>query len=396
LLLDGLALRFTDGYAAGAPKLKEALAAFRQQDATAEEGLRWIWLPCLSAVDLWDDEAGAVLAARNVKLAREAGALAVLPLALTSRIAFHIFSAELNEATSLLEEFDVVTEATGSRVTPYGALLLAAWRGDEKHAVALIDDTVNDVSQRGEGMVLTVSAWAKALLFNGLCRYEDALAAAEQATAFPPDLCFSNWGLAELVEAAVRSQQPERATAALERLTALTQAAGTNWALGTEAAARALVTEGAASEEAYREAIDRLGRTKIRGSLARAHLIYGEWLRRENRRTDARHQLRTAHDMLSRIGAEAFAERARRELEATGETVRKRKSETRPGLTTQEAQIARLAGDGLTNPEIGAMLFLSTHTVEWHLRKVFTKLGVSSRRQLRGALATAVGSAPQA
>jgi ATP/maltotriose-dependent transcriptional regulator MalT len=244
--------------------------------------------------------------------------------------------------------------------------------------------------------VLTVSAWAKALLFNGLCRYEDALAAAEQATAFPPDLCFSNWGLAELVEAAVRSQQPERATAALERLTALTQAAGTNWALGTEAAARALVTEGAASEEAYREAIDRLGRTKIRGSLARAHLIYGEWLRRENRRTDARHQLRTAHDMLSRIGAEAFAERARRELEATGETVRKRKSETRPGLTTQEAQIARLAGDGLTNPEIGAMLFLSTHTVEWHLRKVFTKLGVSSRRQLRGALATAVGSAPQA
>jgi DNA-binding CsgD family transcriptional regulator len=395
LLLDGLAVRFTDGYTAGAPLLKRALAAFCDQDASAEEGLRWIWLPCLSAVDLWDDETGATLAARNVKLARDTGALAVLPLALTSRIAFHIFSAELGEAAALLEEFNVVTEATGNRVTPYGALLLAAWRGDGERAQTLIDGTVNEVARRGEGMVLTVSAWAKALLFNGLCRYDDALSAAEAAAHHPEDLCFSNWSLAELVEAAVRSGRPERAEDAFERLTELTQASGTNWALGTQAAARALLNDGPEAEDSYLEAIDRLGRTRIRGALARAHLIYGEWLRRENRRADARQQLRTAHDMLSSIGAGAFTERARRELEATGETVRKRRPQKRADLTTQEAQIARLAGDGLTNPEIAAMLFLSTHTVEWHLRKVFTKLGISSRKQLRrtvpGEVARALG-----
>jgi DNA-binding CsgD family transcriptional regulator len=382
LLLDGLALRFTDGYTASAPTLKRALAAFCDHDAAADEGLRWIWLPCLSAVDLWDDETGALLAARNVKLARESGALAVLPLALTSRIAFHIFSAELSEAAALLEEFNVVTEATGNRVTPYGALLLAAWKGEADRALPLIDGTVNEVARRGEGMVLTVSAWAKALLFNGLCRYNDALAAAESAANHPEDLCFSNWSLAELVEAAVRSGKPERAKAAYERLTELTDASGTDWALGTQAAASALLTDGPASERSHQEAIERLGRTRIRGALARAHLIYGEWLRREGRRVDARRQLRTAHDMLSSIGAEAFAERARRELEATGETVRKRQPLQRPDLTTQEAQIARLARDGLTNPEIGAMLFISTHTVEWHLRKVFAKLGISSRKDL--------------
>ena len=396
LLLDGLALRFTDGYAAGAPMLKQALASFCDQDTSAEDGLRWIWLPCLSAVDLWDDVAGAVLAARNVKLAREAGALAVLPLALTSRIAVHVFNAELAEAASLLEEFDVVTEATGSRVAPYGALLLAAWRGDEVQATALIDSTVNEVSRRGEGMWLTVSGWASALLYNGLGRYDDALAAAERATDHPEDLCFSNWSLAELVEAAVRSQQPERAADALQRLTRLTRASGTDWALGTEATARALLSDRSVAEDAYREAIERLGRTRMRGSLARAHLLYGEWLRREKRRVDAREQLRIAHEMLNRIGAEAFAERARRELQATGETVRKRKVEKRVELTAQEAQIARLAGDGLTNPEIGAQLFLSPHTVEWHLRKVFAKLGINSRKQLRATLTDAASAAAPA
>jgi DNA-binding CsgD family transcriptional regulator len=393
LLLDGLALRFTDGYTAGAPVLKRALNAFCEHDAGADDGLRWIWLPCLSAVDLWDDEAGSLLAARNVQLAREAGALAVLPLALTSRIAFHIFSAELNDAAALLEEFNVVTEATGNRVTSYGALLLAAWQGDEARAVTLIDDTVNESSRRGEGMALTVGEWAKALLFNGLCRYEKAMEAAEAAADRPEDLCFSNWSLGELVEAAVRSGQPERAKNAMNRLTELTTASGTDWALGTQAAARALLCAGAECEAAYQEAIERLGRTRIRGALARAHLTYGEWLRRENRRVDARQHLRTAHDILSRIGAGAFAERARRELEATGETARKREPQKQIDLTIQESQIARLARDGLTNPEIGAMLFLSTHTVEWHLRKVFAKLAISSRKQLRDVLVDPVATA---
>jgi DNA-binding CsgD family transcriptional regulator len=392
LLLDGLALRFTGGYAAGAPVLKEALAAFCHQDTSADEALRWIWLPCLSAVDLWDESSGAVLASRNVKLAREAGALAALPLALTSRIAVHVFNAELAEAASLLEEFDVVTEATGNRVAPYGALLLAAWQGDEAQALALIDQTLDEVARRGEGMVLTVGGWAKALLYNGLGRYEDAMIAAERVTDHPEDMCFSNWSLAELVEAAVRSHQRARAADALERLAGLTRASGTDWALGTEAASRALLSEGAAAEEAYREAIERLGRTRIRGSLARAHLLYGEWLRREDRRNDARRELRTAHGMLEQMGAGAFTERARRELQAAGETVRRRPVVNRVALTAQEAQIARLASDGLTNPAIGAQLFLSPHTVEWHLRKVFHKLGISSRKQLRGSLAEATAA----
>jgi DNA-binding CsgD family transcriptional regulator len=383
LLLDGLALRFTDGYAAGAPMLKQALAAFCDEDAPAEERLRWIWLPCLTAVDLWDDEAGAVLATRNVKLAREAGALAVLPLALTSRIASHVFNAELAEAASLLEEFDAVTEATGSPVAPYGDLLLAAWQGSEPQAVALIDNTVDELSRRGEGMVLTVSAWAKAVLYNGLGRYDDALAAAETATECTEELCFSNWGLAELVEAAVRCRQPERAVEALRRLTRLTRASGTNWALGTEAGSRALLSEGPAAEAAYREAIDRLGRTRIRGSLARAHLLYGEWLRRESRRVAARQQLMTAHDMFATYGMEAFADRAARELLATGEAVRKRTVESPSELTGQESQIVRLVRERLSNAEIADRLFISPRTVEWHLSKIFAKLQITSRRQLR-------------
>ena len=265
LLLDGLALRFTDGYAAGAPMLKRALTAFCEHQGTAEEGLRWIWLPCLSAVDLWDEETGALLAARNVKLARDAGALAVLPLALTSRIAFHIFNAELTEAAELLEEFNVVAEATGNRVTPYGALLLAAWQGDEARAIGTIDRAVDEASRRGEGMALTVGAWAKALLYNGLGRYEEALAAARSAADRQEDLCFSNWSLGELVEAAARSGRPELARNAMDRLTSLTRASGTDWALGTQAAALALLSEGTASEAAHREAIDRLSRTRLSG-----------------------------------------------------------------------------------------------------------------------------------
>ena len=194
------------------------------------------------------------------------------------------------------------------------------------------------------------------------------------------------WTLPELVEAAARGGDAELARDALERLAETTQPCGTDFALGIEARCRALLSDGAAADELYREAIERLGRTRLRPELARAHLLYGEWLRRENRRVDAREQLRTAHEMLVAIGMEAFAERARQELEATGEKVRKRTVETRDDLTAQERQIARLARDGLSNPEIGARLFLSPRTVEWHLRNVFAKLGIRSRRQLADAL----------
>jgi DNA-binding CsgD family transcriptional regulator len=225
------------------------------------------------------------------------------------------------------------------------------------------------------------------VLNNGHCRYDEALAAAEQGSEYPDELGLATWSMVELIEAAARTGSPERATSALRRLSQTTSASGTDWALGVEACSRALLSEGQSAERLYRKAIERLGRTRtrIRVALARAHLLYGEWLRRENRRVDARQQLRGAYEMLTTMGIDGFAERARRELLATGETVRKRTVETINELTAQEAQIARLAGDGRTNPEIGAQLFISPRTVEWHLRNVFTKLGISFRKELRGA-----------
>ena len=394
LLLDGLALLVTEGYAAGTPALRRALLAFRSQDISAEEGLSWLWLAGRAAMAVWDDETWHILASRHVTLARQAGALSELPLAVRSRILLHAHAGELEEGAALIAEAQAVADVTGSQLGPYGALAVAAWRGHEAETTELIQATMDGVTSRGEGRGVT-SQYAAALLYNGLGHYDKALAAAELVCEYD-DIGVLGWSLTELVEAAVRSSQPARASDALERLSQTTRASGTDWALGTEARSRALVSEGETAENCYREAIERLGRTRMRPAVARAHLLYGEWLRRENRRRDARAELRTAHGLFTTMGIEAFAERTRCELLATGDTVRKRTVETASELTAQEAHIARLAVDGRSNAEIGAQLFLSTRTVEWHLGKVYTKLGVGSRRELRQALASLGQADPQA
>ena len=276
--------------------------------------------------------------------------------------------------------------ATGSGFAPFAALRFRALQGREAEASALIANAIEQAVAGGQGMAATHAYWAAAVLYNGLGRYEEATSAARQATSNTFEPWISIWALVELVEAAARRGEAGLARDALERLAETTQPSGTDWALGVEARCRALLSHGAAADELYREAIDRLGCTQLRPELARAHLLYGEWLRRGSRRVDAREQLRTAHDLFAEIGMEAFAERARRELLATGEKVRKRSPETREELTPQETQIARLARDGLSNPEIGAQLFISARTVKYHLGKVFTKLGISSRSQLRRVL----------
>jgi len=385
LLLDGLALLITDGRAAATPLLKRAISAFRSPDLATDEALRWGWLAGRVAQTLWDDESWEVLCAQHVRLARQTGALTVLPISLRSRIFVHTFWGELDNGATLAAEARVVSDTIGTKLAAYGTVALAALRGGEAETSGMIEATIEDVTSRGEGMGLGISHFLAALLYNGLGRYAEALTAAESACEYE-DLGVFTWALAELVEAAARSGEREVADAALQRLSQSTLAGATDWALGVEARSRALVSDDDAAEPFYREAVERLGRTRVRVELARAHLLYGEWLRRANRRLDAREQLRSAHDMFAAMGAEGFCERARRELLATGETARKRTPETRDDLTAQEAQIARLAGDGRTNPEIGAELFISPRTVEWHLRKVFTKLDVSSRKQLRSAL----------
>jgi DNA-binding CsgD family transcriptional regulator len=294
----------------------------------------------------------------------------------------HLNAGELTAAAALLEEVEVIAEATGSPIAPYGAVALAAWRGREVEGLELMDACTKEVVSRGEGSALTAIGWARAQLYNSLGRYEDALVPAREAGAHSEELLFASWALVELIEAAVRSGDGALAADAFDRLSAATRASVTDWALGIEARSRALLSDGDAAGRLYREAIDRLGRTRVRVALARAHLLYGEWLRCERRRVDAREQLRTAHSMFDAMGAEAFAERARRELAATGERVREPTAEKRDELTPQEAQIARLARDGHTSREIGAQLFLSPRTVDWHLRKVFAKLGINSRKLL--------------
>ena len=386
LLLDGLAVLVAEGYPAGTPALRRALLAFRNTDISAQEGLSWLWLAGRAAMAVWDDETWHILASRHVKLARESGALSELPLAVRSRILLHAHSGELEEGAALIAEAQAVADATGSQLAPYGATGIAAWRGREAEATELIAANMAGVTTRGEGRGVT-SQYSAALLYNGLGRYDQALAAAERVCEYD-DIGVLGWSLTELIEAAVRSGQPGRASGPLERLSETTGASGTDWALGAEARSRALLSEGETAEKLYREAIERLDRTRMRPAAARARLLYGEWLRRENRRKDARAELRTAYDQLADMGIEAFAERARRELLATGDTVRKRTVETATELTPQEACIARLAVDGRTNVEIGTQLFLSTRTVEWHLGKVYGKLGVSSRRDLRRAMAS--------
>jgi DNA-binding CsgD family transcriptional regulator len=386
LLLDGLAVLTREGYVAGAPALKVALRAFRDERLADEDELRWMWLACRIARALADDEAWDELTARHLEIARRAGAFSALPVALTDRALVELFSGRIGVAMSLAAESDAVIDATGSHVTLRTSIVLANWRGRDAEAVALIEARRQDVLRRGEGLWLAATDWGSAIRYNGLGRYEDALAAAEQAADAARGLGPPILLLAELIEAAVRSGQTQRATGPLAQLAEIAHAAGTDWALGTYARAAAMLADGEAVERLYREAIARLSHVKTRATLARAHLLYGEWLRRQHRRVDAREQLRVAHTMLSDMGMEAFAERARRELQATGETVRKRTVETLDELTPQEVQVARLAADGQTNSEIGAQLFLSPRTVEWHLTKMFGKLGISSRRQLRSAL----------
>jgi DNA-binding CsgD family transcriptional regulator/tetratricopeptide (TPR) repeat protein len=386
LLLYGLVVLTTEGHAAGMPIVKRALNAFRSQGVPVEKALRWLPLACRMSRDAWDDDSWYVLSVRLIELARQVGALTVLPVALLDGAAVRLAFGEPAAAASLTREAAAIARVTGSPVGSYGPLLLAAWTGREAEAAHLITAATPEMMARGEGQWLTTAAWATALLYNGLGRYDQALAAAERGSEYPPELGLATWSMVELIEAAVRTGAPERAAGALRRLSEAASTAATDWALGIEARSRALLSDGEPAERLYLEAVQRLGRTRIRAELARAHLLYGEWLRRQNRRTDAREQLRAAYEMLTVIEAEGFAERARRELLATGETVRKRMVSTAGELTAQEAEIARLAGYGHTNPEISTKLFISPRTVEWHLRKVFRKLGISSRRELRKAL----------
>lgn len=390
LLLDGLAIRMTDGHAASLPTLRRALTQLIDAAQRGEADVVnrfWQAFPVASESatgELWDDDLWHGLATTAVRLARDAGALTVLPLALATRAGVYVFEGELDAASTLIEEANAIAAATGYEPLRYHSLSVATWRGREAEATRLLDAAEKRALERGEGRVVGLTGTLSSMLYNGLGRYQDALSAARR-TAEHDDLGFGGWTVGERVEAAIRCGERDEALEALAILSELTQAAGTDWALGILAGARALVDEGHAAEDCYREAIERLGRTRIAVYLARAHLNYGEWLRREHRRVDAREQLGTAHEMFVRMGAEAYAERARRELLATGEKTRARPvSSGGDGLTAQEAQIAQLAGAGLTNQEIGAQLFISAHTVEWHLRKVFAKLGIKSRRQLRG------------
>jgi len=382
LLLDGLTALYNDRYAAGVPTLRTALVVFGD-DMSEEEELRWLWLAFVAAMRVWDDERWDVLSARHIHLARDTGALSELPMALTCRAFVHLFAGQLTVAASLTDEMQTVKEATRSGLAPYSALGLAAFRGEETKAQALIEHTIEEVTLRGEGAGITFAEWANAVLNNGLGRYDMAAAAAQHACDYDDDLGSLLWTLPELIEAAVRTGRTETAAWAYDRLDEVTGASNSDWGLGVRARSRALVSEGETAERLFRESITRLDRTSLRVDLARAHLLYGEWLRRERRRSDAREQLRTAHEMLEAMGVGGFAERARRELRSTGEYARKRSPAARhEELTAQELLISTLARDGLSNPEIGTRLFISAHTVQYHLRKVFAKLGINSRSQL--------------
>ena len=390
LLLDGLALLITDGLPAAAPTLRQAVSAFASVGVSADDGLRWGWMAVVAANILWDDDGWRAILARQVQLARNAGALEHLPLYLEAAAIIAAWSGDFGAAASLIAEVNAVREAIGSRIAPYAALLLGSLRGSQAEAIPLIEATINEAEAGGQGLAVTSARWAAAMLYNGLGRYDEASEAARQAAENPSGLQVSMWALIELIEAAARSGNMPMASDALERLAETTQVSGTGFGLGIEARSRALMAEDGPADGLYLEAIDRMGRTQLRPELARAHLVYGEWLRRQGRRSQAREQLRTAHGMLDTMGMEGFAERARRELLATGETARKRTVqatvEASQALTAQEAQVARLARDGLSNPEIGARLFISSRTVQYHLGKVFTKLGISSRGQLNRVL----------
>ena len=383
LLLDGLALLVTDGPAAAAPVLRQAISTFADPDVPAAERLRWSWMAQAASLPLWDDE-GWRLIVPPLQLARDVGALDQLPILLNIRAVATAWRGDLAAAASLIAEADAAREATGARLVAYAAMVLAAFRGSQAEAVPLIEATLEQAEAAGQGAAVTWAHWVAAILHNGLGRYAEALAAARQAAGHKL-MHLSMWALPELVEAAARTGDTGLAGDALDQLSDWTQAGQTDWGLGVEARSRALLSDGEAADRLYREAIARLGQTGMRPDLARTHLLYGEWLRRQRRRADARAQLRTARQMLDAIGMEAFAERARRELLAAGGTARRHAVTARVELTAQETQIARLAADGLSNAEIGTRLFLSPRTVQYHLAKVFTKLDITSRTQLSRA-----------
>jgi DNA-binding NarL/FixJ family response regulator len=391
LLLDGLATFVTEGHAAAAPLLRQATAVFAveasDEASPVRENFRWGWMTTIPPNILWDEDSWHSISARHLKEARDAGALARLPIDLADWGIFCAWCGDFAAAAVAIAETDAITTATGTHIAPYAQLLLAALQG-QRDAAPLIEATIRDAETAGQGLSLQWAEWASAILSNAGGRYQRALASAQRAAEEASQLHVTPWALTELIEAAVRAARPDLAADALERVVAATAPSSTDWGRGMQARCRALVSDGETAERLYREAIERLARTRRRPELARTHLLYGEWLRRENRRVDARVQLRAAHDQFVSIGMEAFGERARGELLATGEKVRKRNVTTRDVLTAQEGQIARLAREGLSNPDIGARLFLSPRTVEWHLHNAFTKLGIHSRRELTDALSS--------
>ena len=386
LLLVGLAVRVTEGMGDAAPSLRAALAAFREDSGDDPEVNRWLWLACRVAADLFEYDTWATLAHRAVRLARTDGALSVLPIAASYLAGVHMHAGEYDAAAMLMEESSAITAATDAAPLIATLPMLAAYRGSEADALAQVESIRTNAADRGQDTALSMIDCAHAVLLNALGRYDDAFASASRACDHD-DVSLFAISLVEMVEAAVRSHHPEAAAAALERLTERMRASGTDWALGLEARSRALVADDDAAAPLYEEAVARLTAAGLAPHRARAQLLHGEWLRRTNQRTRAREQLRAAHETFVTIGAAAFADRARRELLATGEAVRQQGVAPTESLTAQEARIAKLARDGLTNPEIGTRLFLSPHTVEWHLRKVYAKLGITSRRHLRDALA---------
>ena len=389
LLLDGLATMITEGPTTGTPALRQTLRVFTNEDTGTDQVRRWRgWLAGRAAGFIWEYDTWDSLTMRQIRAAREAGALAELPFALSTRVGVCLFGGDIAGAAVLVEEADALAEATDGRIVPpYGELTVAAFRGREDELTRSVATRTEEFRRDGEGMGLTLSLWATALLRNGLARYDDALAAAEEGSEDPHELWFSHFALVELIEAASRSDRIERADEAVKILAESTSASGTPWALGVEARSRALLAHGDEAEKLYREAIDRLEPTSLRVDLARAHLLYGEWLRRGRRRLDARKELRAAYDLFASFGMQAFAERARIELRATGEHVRQRTVDTLDQLTPQEAHVARLVAQGHTNREIAAQLFISPSTVEYHLGKVFRKFDVKSRTQLASRIA---------
>jgi len=382
LLLDGLALLITEGRVAAESALRRASSAFAAKGTLTENSFRWTPLPAIPSYILWDDEGWYTINARQLGMAREAGALARLPMGLITGAVIDAWSGEFARAAEAAAEADAIVEATGTRLAPYAAMLLVALQGREAEGFTLLESAIKEAVAVGQGFAVQWGEFVKAILFNGLGRYGDAVVAAQRASDDMPELFVSSWALAELIEAASRSAPPGHAASALERLTEDTAVAGTDWGLGIAARSRALLTDGDAAESLYREAIERLGRTRLRPELARAHLLYGEWLRRQRRRQDARNELWIAHAMFSDFGMEAFAERTQIELRASGERVQRRTVETLDQLTPQESQVARLAAQGSTNREIATQLFISPSTVEYHLHKAYRKLNVKSRTQL--------------